>query len=163
MKYYNFIFLFLFVFYLNYSVYKCQSALGSVAAGSLNDMDFGYVFLGEVKAINYGDPGAARFLIKYSPGSQLVVFAQVRFELPVFLYSPDDKIIIKFPNAYYNFTNSLSGGTVFDPITGFTTWVKLWFFTRSSIYIWLGGQIASDVSNYPGEYRNNVILIVDLY
>jgi len=148
-----------FLFYDNMS----SQFLGSVAAGTLKDLDFGIVFLGETKEILYNNPNAAKFLIKYDVGSSIVVFAQVRFFLPNFLYSLNDKIPIEFPAAYYNFSDSPGGAIQFDPQSGFSTWVRIWFLYRSAIYIWIGGKVKTYATSEAGNYSNNIILQVDLF
>ena len=123
----------------------------------LNDLNFGEVFIGYSADIEHTDINAAKFSFYHTRWFKRNI--TVSLVLPTTLDHGSSHIPITFnqSQAAWSYNDQESGRTNFDPHSNLRI-KKLWFYT--TVYLWLGGSIAT-TSNLPyGTYSGTIILTV---
>ncbi|HET7565194.1 MAG TPA: DUF4402 domain-containing protein [Gemmatimonadaceae bacterium] len=125
-----------------------------------NDLQFGNVFPGVNKTVDYTDAtNAGKFTVGGDGGAQVAV----SFTLPTDLNGPAGSTLpISTWTGYYNTTNSAtSGGASFTPsATSFNTNLSGTTGSPGSLYVFLGATVTPAVNQTQGAYSNTVTMTV---
>lgn len=138
----------------------------------MNNLIFGGMVAGDSKSILPSDPGAAMFQISlsndhfhdaheddnngYHYGWQDIT---VKFNLPEELTNNSHAINIRFGSnsAMWSYNSNISGTRTFDP----NQQVQLRLHHNKSVYIWLGGTVVSNLSQWSGRYSSIITLSIN--
>jgi hypothetical protein len=124
---------------------------------TLNNLDFGDVYIGYSKTINHIDAGAAKFRTYHTYFSNRNI--RITFTLPSTLVNGSYTIPVTFSSttsAYSRF-DLTTGRTAFNPNTPLT-YNSL---PRNAyLYIWLGGAITIPTNVIPGIYTATITVTV---
>ncbi|HEX6966219.1 MAG TPA: DUF4402 domain-containing protein [Gemmatimonadaceae bacterium] len=125
-----------------------------------NDLQFGNVFPGVNKTVDYTDAtNAGQFTVSGDGGAQVAV----SFDLPTDLNGPSGSTLpIDTWTGYYNTTNSTSsGGSTFTPSSSAVD-TNLSGSTGSagSLYVFLGATVKPATNQTQGSYSNTVTMTV---
>lgn len=132
----------------------------SVYAFSLNNLNFGDVFIGYPAEIKHKDNNAAKFVFLHTQWFRKKDFL-VTLTLPQYLSRGNDKIPIKFRkrHAAWSFQDRPYGRKRFNPHA--PLYIKNVGFFRP-VYIWLGGKIKTTAGNIPGIHNGTITLTVEI-
>jgi hypothetical protein len=137
----------------------CESLLSQgVTAITLNNMDFGDVYIGYSKIIHHTDAGAAKFRM-----DQKILgnpYVAINFTLPTSLDNGLYSIPVTFSSttAAWSNTDLPTGRTNFDP----TSTLTIRLHRRDYLYIWLGGNISVPTNSVPGIYSSTIIVTIEV-
>lgn len=135
------------------------SQFQSLSVQKLSDLDFGYIFAGEDKLVNFTDITAASF--KISAKTNRISILYFRFMLPNYLYNiinPGQRIPITFSSENASYTYR-SFNVLFNPYSTISLLLRR---GNNTVNIYLGGYLRSHSENEIGDYRANIILLVDM-
>lgn len=143
------------IFLINASVFSQDLIINT-----LNNLDFGDVYIGYSKTVNHADIGAAKFRIDHNiPGNQDL---QITFTLPNTLNNGAYSIPITFSSATtaYSIIDNLSGRVNFNPNTTFT-YTK--FKRKDLLYLWLGGIVNVPTNVVAGVYQSTITVTIVVF
>ncbi len=124
---------------------------------TLDNLDFGDVYIGYSSTIGHTDAGAAKFRIDHDlPGNYNL---QITFTLPGSLNNGSYSVPIIFGSTTtaYSLTDLPTGRINFDPNTPLTYYK---FKRKDNLYIWLGGTINVSTNIIPGLYTSTITVTV---
>ena len=130
----------------------------SLIINTLNNLDFGDVYIGYSSTITHTDAGAAKFIIDHNMqgGNQEL---QITFTLPGSFNNGSYSVPITFGSTTtaYSLTDLPTGRINFDPNTPLTYYK---FKRKDNLYIWLGGTINVPTNIIPGLYTATITVTV---
>ncbi len=124
---------------------------------TMNNLDFGDVYIGYSKTVAHTDAGAAKFRTYHTrPGNRNL---QITFTLPSSLVYSSYSVPITFgpTTSAYSLTDLPTGRTNFDPQT------PLYYYgirRDINLYIWLGGSVNIPTNVIPGTYTGTITITV---
>jgi hypothetical protein len=124
---------------------------------TLNNLDFGDVYIGYPKTVAHTDAGAAKFRIYHTRTGNRNV--RITFTLPSSLVNGSYAIPVTFGSttSAYSRNDLTTGRTAFNPSTPLT-YNNL---PRNAfLYIWLGGAITITTNVIPGIYTATITVTV---
>ena len=124
---------------------------------TLNNLDFGDVYIGYPKTVAHTDAGAAKFRIYQNKSKDEDV--RITFTLPSSLINGSYTVPITFGSATsaYSLNDLPTGRITFNPNTPLT---YLGLKRNTNLYIWLGGAINVPTSSIPGIYTATITVTV---
>ena len=124
---------------------------------TLNNLDFGDVYIGYSRTITHTDAGAAKFRIDYDLSGNYNL--QITFTLPGSLNNGSYSVPITFGSTTtaYSLTDLPTGRINFDPNTRLTYNKSR---RQDNLYIWLGGIINVPTNIIPGLYTATITVTV---
>ncbi len=137
---------------------KVASAQNPTVAVILGqDLSFGTVPTNTTDVVAASDPGAGTFQVQYYTNANKTGVLSLTFALPNNLRSGSNALPITFGanSAAYNFTNSLSGSTSFDPSQGLSN-ITVQPRTSYVMYVWIGGTVGPGVGQAAGTYTGTI-------
>ncbi len=132
----------------------------SLYAFTLNNLNFGDVFIGYSSEVRHTDENAAKFVFLHTQFFRRKDFL-ITLTLPNYLRRGNDKIRIKFKrrHAAWSFRDREYGRRRFNPHS--PLYINNVGFFRP-VYIWLGGKIITTTGNIPGLHSGTIILTVEM-
>ncbi len=132
----------------------------SVYAFSMNNLNFGDVFIGYSAEVKHNDENAAKFVFLHTQFFRSRDFL-VTLTLPRFLRRGSDRIPVTFKlrHAAWSFRDREYGRRRFNPNS--PLYIRNVGFFRP-VYIWLGGKITTSSGNIPGIHSGTIILTVEI-
>jgi hypothetical protein len=123
---------------------------------TLNNLDFGDVYIGYSKTVNHIDAGAAKFRTYQNRRNNPLV--TITFTLPTTLNNGSYTIPITFGSSTsaHSFTDLPTGRTTFNPRTP----LSLRLSRNRNLYLWLGGFVNLPISIIPGVYSSTITVTI---
>ena len=127
-----------------------------VFAFTLNNLDFGDVYIGYSKIVNHTDAGAAKFRLYQNRKNNPNI--NVTFALPGSLVNGTYSVPVTFGSttSAWSLTDLPTGRTNFNP----NTTLRRRLARNTNLYIWLGGNVIIPVSNIPGVYSGTITVTI---
>lgn len=124
---------------------------------TLNNLNFGDVYIGYSQTVLHTDAGAAKFSLYQDISKDANL--QITFTLPGSLINGAYSVPITFSSATtaYSLIDLPTGRTTFNPSTPLT-YNKLK--RNTNLYIWLGGAVNLPTNIIPGIYTATITLTV---
>jgi hypothetical protein len=123
---------------------------------TLNNLDFGDVYIGYSKIVNHTDAGAAKFRTYQNRLNNPNV--TITFTLPSTLDNGSYTIPITFGSttSAYSLTDLPTGRTNFNPNSPLIMRLS----RNRNLYLWLGGSINLPASIIPGIYSSTITVTI---
>lgn len=123
----------------------------------LNDLDFGDVFIGYSKEVQFTDISAAKFSFYHTQFLRRTLY--VNFNLPSNLNNGAAQIPITFDQSHsaYSFFDQVNNSTNFNPHSTLVL-NNAWFYIP--VYVYLGATINTSAGQPFGIYTGTIILTV---
>jgi hypothetical protein len=126
---------------------------------TLNNLDFGDVYIGYPKTVNHTDAGAAKFRAYQDRRNNAWIL--INFTLPSTLNNASYTVPIAFGSttSAWSLNDLPSGRTNFDPNSFLITRIR----RNDDIFIWLGGSITVPTNCIPGIYSSTITVTMIVF
>ena len=122
-----------------------------LSVSGLAPLDFGTVYQGVNKNINFNNASSGRFRIDGLDASQVAL----TFALPATLVNGTNTLPISNYDVRVNGTSSTASANAIPVISGVPTPTNL---VNGVLYVFIGGRVTTAVSQTPGSYTGLIVL-----